>query len=284
METPEEITSEILKISFQDEKYNLSILDKIFVLLDDLYKTENTINDKFDLIFQQPEQLNDEYIKSHYLSIYRAILSIKENKYLVCCEIGSGIPQKIITQTIIYDIARFSNEIKHKEKLMDESLRSVFKEINNQIGSIHGLEHYMLPQHLFHYSFGNCSSQYTPFHTSLIGKSFLIRLALEKKIKWMIFGDLQEHKINLDTALKKLKENHEQYFDLPPNVDFDKIMLVKNWCNRVIHNGLSPYIWVVWDAIECIRPLFYTKKEGVIDTEGFHFRKDITQDISKFFL
>lgn len=32
METPEEITSEILKkISFQDEKYNLSILDKIFV-------------------------------------------------------------------------------------------------------------------------------------------------------------------------------------------------------------------------------------------------------------
>lgn len=192
METPEEITSEILKkISFQDEKYNLSILDKIFVLLDDLYKTKNTINDKFDLIFQQLEQLNDEYIKSHYLSIYRAILSIKENKYLVCCEIGSGIPQKIITQTIIYDIARFSNEIKHKEKLMDESLRSVFKEINNQIGSIHGLEHYMLPQHLFHYSFGNCSSQYTPFHTSLIGKSFLIRLALEKKIKWMIFGDLQ---------------------------------------------------------------------------------------------
>lgn len=63
METPEEITSEILKkISFQDEKYNLSILDKIFVLLDDLYKTKNTINDKFDLIFQQPEQLNDEYI------------------------------------------------------------------------------------------------------------------------------------------------------------------------------------------------------------------------------
>lgn len=143
METPEEITSEILKkISFQDEKYNLSILDKIFVLLDDLHKTKNTINDKFDLIFQQPEQLNDEYIKSHYLSIYRAILLINKSEYLVSCEIDSGIPRKIITQTIIYDIARFHNEIiydaiKRKEKLMDESLRPVFKEIKNQIGSIH---------------------------------------------------------------------------------------------------------------------------------------------------
>lgn len=65
MEAPEEITSEILKkISFQDEKYNLSILDKIFVLLDDLYKTKNTINDKFDLIFQQPEQLMMNILKA----------------------------------------------------------------------------------------------------------------------------------------------------------------------------------------------------------------------------
>lgn len=71
---------------------------------------------------------------------------------------------------------------------------------------------------------------------------------------------------------------------MPPNVDFDKIMLVKNWCNRIIHYGVFPYIWVLWDAIEIMEPLFHTfDKEGRINLEGFHYRKDITQDISEFF-
>ncbi|HEC1777078.1 hypothetical protein L8U98_07330 [Campylobacter sp. RKI_CA19_01128] len=272
------------KITYQDKENNLLILNNILDLLEDgLYKKKNTINDKFDLIFKQPKQFNDEYIKSHYLSIYRAIESVNENRYFVFWEIASGMPQKIITQTIIYDMARFYNTIKHKEKLIDESLRYIVKEINNIIGSIQGLGDYIAPQESFYNSFG-FSQLYTPFHTSLIGKAFSIRMALEKKIKWMIFGDLQEYKINLHEVLNKLKENHRQYFDLPSNVDFDKIMLVKNWCNRIIHNGLFPYIWVVWDAIEIIEPLFGISKEGMIDLRGFHYRKDTTQDISEIFL
>ena len=185
-------------------------------------------------------------------------------------------------------MARFYNTIKHKEKLIDKSLQSVVVEINNIIGSIQGLDDYIHPQRLFDCSYECNLSLYPRFYISLIEKAFLIRIALEKKIKWMIFGDLQEHKnhiLNLDTALKKLKENHKQYFDLPSNVDFDKIMLVKNWCNRIIHNGLFPYVWVVWDAIEIMEPLFHTSdKEERINLEGFHYRKDITQDISKFFV
>ncbi|HEF7932360.1 hypothetical protein C3H55_08355 [Campylobacter jejuni] len=272
------------KMTYQDEKENLLVLEKIVKLLNDyIYEQKNIIYDKFDLIFKRPEQFNDEYIISHYLSICRAIKSVNENRYLVCWEIASGIPQTIITQTIIYDIARFYNAIRGKEKSFDKSLQSVVMEINNIIGSIQGLDDDIHPQRLFNYSFGCYLSPYPKFYISLIEKAFLIRMALERKIKWMIFGDLQEREIKLHDFLLKLKENHKQYFDLPPNVDFDKIMLVKNWCNRIIHDGLFPYIWVVWDAIEIMEPLFHTSNKEKIDLEGFHYRKDITQDISKFF-
>ncbi|HDZ4368600.1 TPA: hypothetical protein R4456_001748 [Campylobacter jejuni] len=131
------------KITYQDKENNLLILNNILDLLEDgLYKKKNTINDKFDLIFKQPKQFNDEYIKSHYLSIYRAIESVNKNRYFVFWEIANGMPQKIITQTIIYDMARFYNTIKHKEKLIDESLQYIVKEINNIIGSIQGLDDY----------------------------------------------------------------------------------------------------------------------------------------------
>ncbi|EGK8026401.1 hypothetical protein IO389_001672 [Campylobacter lari] len=272
------------KIVYKDKKMNLLILNKIFILLDELYKQKNITDDQIDLIFKRPKQFNDEYIISHYLSIYRAIKSINKDEYFVFWEIANGVPQEIITQTIIYDIARFYNTIKHKEKFIDRFLQSIVKEINNIIGSIQGLDDFIHPQSLFNYSFGCHLSPYSQFYTSLVGKAFLIRIALEKKIKWMIFGDLQEHKINLHKVLNKLKENHKQYFDLPPNIDFDKIILVKNWCNRIIHDGLFPYICVLWDAIRIIEPLFHiSNKEGGINLEGFHYKKDITQDISKFF-
>ena len=193
------------KITYQDEEENLLVLKKIA----ELYEQKNITDDKIDLIFNQPEQFNDEYVKSHYLSIYRAIKSVNENRYFVSWEIASGIQPKIITQTIIYDIARFYNAIRGKEKSFDKSLQSVVVGINNIIGSIQGLDDYIHPQRLFDYSYGCNLSPYPRFYISLIGKASLIRIALEKKIKWMIYGDLQERRIQLHKALNKLKENHK---------------------------------------------------------------------------
>lgn len=112
---------------------------------------------------------------------------------------------------------------------------------------------------------------------------FFIRHAIELKVKCEMLGIDRVIRIKKDGTsapanigisqyIDFLKDESQNLFDLPSEVNIDAVQIVNQWSNNFIHTGEHEYVWQVKSAIAAIEPLFNVDYKGIRSIHGHTFR------------
>lgn len=277
------LQEELDKASYKNIKFNLEKFVCIRKIIDSYRKDIEELYDEsliFEIDFKKIGENTDRYFATHFICIDWVIKQIEIESYLVWYDlIQKKLSMMELTQSVIFDILELVSDISNNKNLKNKSLKNIEKKISSEIGSIDRPE--IKPQDFFNVCIGSESLEVKGYKTVIIKRIFFIRLALEQKLKAMIVALEQKLEKSLcdkklGRMLKFISDKHEEYFDLPNDLDIQKLKKINTWCNKtLIHYGKTPSIWVIWKAVDYIRPLFKQQdKYGRINLEGCNFLKE----------
>lgn len=264
------------QLSYDDPTYNEELIEDIYKTISDAMKHTVLKNEK-DLIFNPKITDTDEYLLQNLNSITWSIEVLRNDHYLTWWhEKARGEKHSTFVKNLIYNIGLFVFNAQIRKKDCNEKVRNILDKLEQMV--LIRYNQVLSPQACYNLTYG-CEFLSQGHYGFVLSSIVFIRIAIEKKIKWMLGIKDQNNFIKLSKMIDFLEQNHQKYFDLPKDIDFKKLGVINTWCNHtMIHNGIVPYLWTLWEAIEIISPLFRTEKNGSINLEGFTYRKDPNED------
>lgn len=269
------------QLTYNDPTYNEEQIEDIYkIIKDDMASV--ALKNKKNLIFKKEIKGVDidEYLLQNLDSIAWAIDILRNNHYLTWWhEKTRGEKHSTFVKNLIYNIGLFMYNVQILKGMCSEKIRDTLDKLEQKVLVSYDQE--FSPQALYNLTYGY-ELLSAGHHLSFFSSVFFIRVAIEKKLKMMLGIKDDDKSCSLSKMIGFLEKNHEKYFDLPQGIDFNKIRTINTWCNQtMIHNGIVPYLWTIWEAIETISPLFRTENNGAINLEGFMYRKDPNENLVK---
>lgn len=101
-------------------------------------------------------------------------------------------------------------------------------------------------------------------------------------------GDVTLYPLSIADLLRFFSnEEYKKYCKLPINIEILKD--INFWSNSLVHTGVISFAWQNLEAVELLKPLFYTKHEnGSIHIKGFNYlspdfsQEDLKKDLNNF--
>ncbi|WP_028891189.1 hypothetical protein [Tenacibaculum sp. 47A_GOM-205m] len=100
---------------------------------------------------------------------------------------------------------------------------------------------------------------------------YALRLSLENRIRGLLgidFATSNGQNIGLSTLIKVAKSLKKVEYSM--NVNWDEIEWVNHWLNHHMHRHIRPFPWIIFQAIEILKPLIDPKEPILINGKKTH--------------
>ncbi|MFK5890431.1 MAG: hypothetical protein QM486_06850 [Flavobacteriaceae bacterium] len=159
-------------------------------------------------------------------------------------------------KVLIADIADFVNQLDPNE---DTSF--IVLSTNTQPSAVH----FDIAKRLF-YNHQIREQNQNNYSTDLL-TIYAIRLSLENRVRGLLgidYATSNGKNIGLSTLIKISKKLKSVVYS--GNFDWTEIEWVNNWLNHHMHRHIRPYPWIIYQALETLKP-FVDPKEPLIKSE-----------------
>lgn len=171
-------------------------------------------------------------------------------------------------------------------------------------GGIYG-DNCIASQNFYLDAVGSCKSHVPKFYQGNMDFACIplkLRLAIEIYFKNMIGyisssqefllgkrkGDVTLYPLSIADLLSFFaNKKYKKYCKLP--IDIEILKDISFWSNSLVHTGIISFAWQNLEAVELLKPLFYTKHEnGSIHIEGFNYlspdfsQEELEKDLNNF--
>lgn len=264
-----------------------------FIQMDFMQTVKKNVDEKYNEI--KPSFTDSELSNL----IYREQLP-PQNKNLIAAH----------TQSIKRQLDRlYSEDFYKKDEIFTEFSKSItlFDQLTKTFqidGGTYG-DNFITSHNFYLDAVGSCKRSVANFYQGDMDFACIplkLRLAIEIYFKNMIGyisssqefllgkrkGDVTLYPLSIADLLRFFaNKRYKKYCKLPINIEILKD--INFWSNNLVHTGVISFAWQNLEAVELLKPLFYTKhKNGNIHIEGFNYlspdfsQEDLEKDLNNF--